>query len=144
MVRRYFTSGAARHSLYHAWYFWICPFFRRFIALPVKHWSFAHSARVIHVRLDLICNETAFRGILIRSAGYGMQPNRSFVYEDAIKPLPEIYTRFPHSSSIIFVVNNDELLKVHSNIGRLNLSRYRWIEITNDIDNNKSDSRMTR
>jgi len=144
MVRRYFTSGAARHSLYHARYFWICPFFRHFIALPVKHWSFAHSARVIHVRLDLICNETAFRGILIRSAGYGMQPNRSFVYEDAIKPLPEIYTRFPHSSSIIFVVNNDELLKVHSNIGRLNLSRYRWIEITNDIDNNKSDSRMTR
>lgn len=100
-----------------------------YIASPVKHWSFTHFARVIHVRSDLICIEIAFREFLIRSAAYRMQLR--IVYEDAIKSFPEIHT-IPYSSSIIFI-NNDKLLKIYSNIGRLNLSRYRWIEITNAV-----------
>jgi len=63
MVERNFTSGAERRS----------SFIIRaiFLNLPFCHFTVAiyrrDTLRVIHVRLDLICNEITSRGILIRS-----------------------------------------------------------------------------
>lgn len=101
--RCYFTSGAERRSSFIIRAIFLNLPFCRFIA-PINARLFAH-ARVIRIRLDMICDEIVPRRILIRERTAMKKSMESLVHEDAMKPLSEI----PHGLSISFSSFNENI-----------------------------------